>query len=425
MKVSVLISVLNGEGFINQALSSIQNQTYKVDQVVVINDASSDNTSLLLDSWKKKLPIFLITNKTNLGLVDSLNIGLSYCNGDWIFRLDHDDWWAINHVERLLHLISNSPNASFVSSRAVFLNPNSANYQLSSILNSCKIYSSLMWDNPIVQSSTAGTYRTTAPSLAISTVSTSTTSNLDLKVISAYVNASVERTFAFYMKAASASWSGSITVKWKLNLCMTNTAGTNVFAIRGAASRGGAWGSPVYLTNIMGTVAGTNILTDASAAMTFGGTIAKDKMLHIQVYRVPGDAADEVFTLVARPSRRRRTVDGVPHAGHRQGGVDPGDVVERPVLQVERGRVLGDIGHLHHPLTIGPGEAQVAVAFAVERGEAAAQSEVDAQAGRHIGVGHLRGRLAEDVARHGAPSSPDRAFSARPRSLRWSAVMRR
>jgi glycosyltransferase involved in cell wall biosynthesis len=155
MKVSVLISVLNGEGFINQALSSIQNQTYKVDQVVVINDASSDNTSLLLDSWKKKLPIFLITNKTNLGLVDSLNIGLSYCNGDWIFRLDHDDWWAINHVERLLHLISNSPNASFVSSRAVFLNPNSANYQLSSILNSCKIYSSLMWDNPIVQSSTA------------------------------------------------------------------------------------------------------------------------------------------------------------------------------------------------------------------------------------------------------------------------------
>jgi hypothetical protein len=60
-------------------------------------------------------------------------------------------------------------------------------------------------------------HRTTAPCLAIAWVATSTRSNLDIKIVSAYVNSGEERTYSLYLKASNASWSGTVTPKWKLN----------------------------------------------------------------------------------------------------------------------------------------------------------------------------------------------------------------
>jgi hypothetical protein len=88
-------------------------------------------------------------------------------------------------------------------------------------------------------------------------------------------------------------WKTDSTVRFKLNLSMTNTAGTNVFGIRAKGSLLNAWGTAVTLTNVMGTVAGTNILTSVSAACTPGGTITKDKLLSIEVYRDPSVTADD------------------------------------------------------------------------------------------------------------------------------------
>jgi len=61
-------------------------------------------------------------------------------------------------------------------------------------------------------------YRTSPPSLGITNVSTTTTSNLDIKVVSSYVNAGSDRTYDLYIKPSVAgSWAGSITPKWVLN----------------------------------------------------------------------------------------------------------------------------------------------------------------------------------------------------------------
>jgi len=100
-------------------------------------------------------------------------------------------------------------------------------------------------------------YRTSAPSLAIGWVSTSTKSNLDVKVISAYVNASTERTYAFYMKASNNSWSGSITVKWKLNGVTIKTESTAITSLTTS------WASFSY------TCAAGLITTDGELSLEF------------------------------------------------------------------------------------------------------------------------------------------------------------
>ena len=71
-------------------------------------------------------------------------------------------------------------------------------------------------------------YRTSPPSTAIAWVTTSTTSGLDIKVVSAYVNASATRTFTFYTKASDNAWSGSVIVKWKLNGALIKTEVTPI-----------------------------------------------------------------------------------------------------------------------------------------------------------------------------------------------------
>jgi hypothetical protein len=61
------------------------------------------------------------------------------------------------------------------------------------------------------------TYRTTAPSCGISWVSTTTMNNLDVKIVSCFAKASTQKIFSLWIKAANASWAGTLTPKWKLD----------------------------------------------------------------------------------------------------------------------------------------------------------------------------------------------------------------
>ena len=81
MKTSLLLLVFNGESLINRALQSVYNQSKKIDEVVVINDASNDNTYKIVNKWSDKLPIKQIINKTNIGIFRSLKQGVEICSG--------------------------------------------------------------------------------------------------------------------------------------------------------------------------------------------------------------------------------------------------------------------------------------------------------------------------------------------------------
>ncbi len=91
-RVSVLMSVYNGERYLREAVKSILNQTFTAFEFIIIDDCSTDNTWQILTAYAAQDPrIVLIRNEENFGLTRSLNKGLALALGEYIARQDADD----------------------------------------------------------------------------------------------------------------------------------------------------------------------------------------------------------------------------------------------------------------------------------------------------------------------------------------------
>lgn len=101
MFLSVALCTFNGEKFIQKQIDSILNQTILVDEVVICDDASNDDTIDLLNIYQKKHPtvIKLFINSISLGTIKNFEKAISLTKGDLIFLSDQDDIWHKNKVE--------------------------------------------------------------------------------------------------------------------------------------------------------------------------------------------------------------------------------------------------------------------------------------------------------------------------------------
>lgn len=98
-KVSIIMSVYNGESYLSEAIESILNQTLSNYEFIIINDGSTDYTGEILREYKHK-KIILIENHKNIGLTKSLNKGLSIAKGEYIARMDADDISLPDRLEK-------------------------------------------------------------------------------------------------------------------------------------------------------------------------------------------------------------------------------------------------------------------------------------------------------------------------------------
>ncbi|MDP3997114.1 MAG: glycosyltransferase family 2 protein [bacterium] len=116
--VSVVISIYNGSAHLNRCLQSVINQTYQNLEIVCIDDASTDNTPKMLKQWQKKYPpiIRCLTNTQNIGLTKSLNKGIEITKGQYIARLDADDWWEPNKLSKQISWLTNHPDHGLLGS---------------------------------------------------------------------------------------------------------------------------------------------------------------------------------------------------------------------------------------------------------------------------------------------------------------------
>lgn len=108
-KISVLISVYNGEKYIEQALKSIYNQTYQDFEVVIVDDGSTDRTAEIVFKMKDSRT-FIYRNSENKGLTKSLNIGLKLCRGEYIARMDADDISRPQRFEKQIEFLKEHPD---------------------------------------------------------------------------------------------------------------------------------------------------------------------------------------------------------------------------------------------------------------------------------------------------------------------------
>ncbi|MBD2795678.1 glycosyltransferase [Xenorhabdus sp. 18] len=91
-RLSVLMSVYNGENYLEESINSILLQTFEDYEFIIIDDGSTDFTSSILSSYAKKdMRIKVITNENNIGLIHSLNKGLHIASSNLVARMDADD----------------------------------------------------------------------------------------------------------------------------------------------------------------------------------------------------------------------------------------------------------------------------------------------------------------------------------------------
>lgn len=111
VKVSVILCVFNGEKYLRESLQSIENQTYKNIEVVLVDDCSTDSSMTIIDDFIKNTShsVIFIKNERNLGLTASLNIALNNATGEYFARQDADDISHLDRIEKCVNFIKRNP----------------------------------------------------------------------------------------------------------------------------------------------------------------------------------------------------------------------------------------------------------------------------------------------------------------------------
>ncbi|QSX09600.1 glycosyltransferase family 2 protein [Alkalibacter rhizosphaerae] len=98
---SVVIPVYNREEYIERTLRSILNQTFKDIEVIVIDDASTDQSWNKIQEVARQDPrIRTYRNKTNAGVAETRNRGICLAEGKYVALLDSDDVWVKDKLQR-------------------------------------------------------------------------------------------------------------------------------------------------------------------------------------------------------------------------------------------------------------------------------------------------------------------------------------
>lgn len=95
MKYCFIIATFNGSKYIKETIHSLIAQIHIEDEIIVVNDKSTDNTQLVVEAIKNN-QIKLINLPINIGAAGARNEGLKLATSDYIIFLDSDDLWGTN-----------------------------------------------------------------------------------------------------------------------------------------------------------------------------------------------------------------------------------------------------------------------------------------------------------------------------------------
>jgi glycosyltransferase involved in cell wall biosynthesis len=113
--VSVIVAAYNQEKFIGRCLRSLLHQTLplKAYEIIVINDGSTDRTPYALELFHDA--VHVITNQSNLGLPASINRGIMAAAGQYIVRVDADDYVNSNFLNFLSYFLDQNTDMDAVA----------------------------------------------------------------------------------------------------------------------------------------------------------------------------------------------------------------------------------------------------------------------------------------------------------------------
>ncbi|WP_278350685.1 MULTISPECIES: glycosyltransferase [Marinobacter] len=119
--VTVLTPAFNRVSYINDTVRSVQSQTYRNIEYLVIDDGSTDGTLEALDSYARKGILTLLTHedRRNRGQAASLNLGLRQAAGEYIVILDSDDILHPEKISKQVAYLESHPDIGMVYGQAM------------------------------------------------------------------------------------------------------------------------------------------------------------------------------------------------------------------------------------------------------------------------------------------------------------------
>jgi len=153
-RVVIVMSVFNESEKICNAIESIINQSYKLWNLVIVDDGSTDDTAKIVQSYvDKHNNIELLINKANRGLAYGLNKAISYSNSEYIARMDADDVALSNRLKSQIEYLNEHSEIDVLGTGAEVVNTNSGKSIVFKPENHTTILSSIEKINPFFHSS--------------------------------------------------------------------------------------------------------------------------------------------------------------------------------------------------------------------------------------------------------------------------------
>lgn len=114
--ISVIIPNYNSKTYIKKCLNSLLEQEYKVNEIIVIDDYSTDESKNIVKEYEQKYnKIILIENKENKGVSYSRNKGIEIAKSEYVMFCDSDDWYEKQATKKMVETIEKE-SADFVFS---------------------------------------------------------------------------------------------------------------------------------------------------------------------------------------------------------------------------------------------------------------------------------------------------------------------
>ncbi len=138
MKISIVMTSYNGERFLSKQLLSLKNQTIKVDEVIIIDDNSIDETVSVISNFIEEFNLEhwkLHTNPTNIGFKKNFEKALKFASGDLIYLCDQDDIWNLDKIEVMHKVFDENNHIKLLASSFSFINQEGIPFEIEQIKN--------------------------------------------------------------------------------------------------------------------------------------------------------------------------------------------------------------------------------------------------------------------------------------------------
>ena len=113
-KISVIVPIYNQKKYLAKCLDSILEQTYKNLEIILVDDGSTDGSSLICDNYSKTDSRIKVFHQKNKGVSAARNLGIKNVTGEYLVFIDPDDYIDRDYISYLLNLILTNKNCELV-----------------------------------------------------------------------------------------------------------------------------------------------------------------------------------------------------------------------------------------------------------------------------------------------------------------------